>query len=61
MKHQESKQEARSKRSPEETMDENEGFEDQLWYLELKFGVELLSFQCLVKSDGPKIYRNESV
>ena len=47
--------------SPEATLDEKGGFEDQLWYLELKFGNELLSFQFLVKSDGLKIHRNEFV
>ena len=47
--------------SPEATLDEKGGFEDQLCYLELKFGNELLRFQCLVKTDGFKIHRNEFV
>ena len=47
--------------SPEATLDEEGGFEDQLLYLELKLGNELLSFQCLVKTDGLKSHRNEFV
>ena len=44
----------RSKRSPDGSLDEKGGFEDQLLYPELKFGVGKVSFQCLVKSDVPK-------
>ena len=43
-----------SKRSPEGLLDEKEGFEDQLSYLEMKFGGRKWSFQCLVKTDDPK-------
>ena len=43
-----------SKRSPERLLDAKGGFDDQLSYPELTFGGRKLSFQCLVKSDGPK-------
>ena len=42
-------------------MDKNNGFEHQLWHLELQIWVEMLSSWCLVKSDGLKNYRYESV
>ena len=43
-----------SKRSPERSLDEKGGFEDQLSYSELTFGGRKWSFPCLVKSDDPK-------
>ena len=50
-----------TKRSLKGTVDEKDGIEEQLWYFELKFGSAWLSFQCLVKSDVPRIHRNEFV
>ena len=45
---------SRIKRSPERLLDEKRGFEDQLSYPKLKFGVGKVSFRCLLKSYGLK-------
>ena len=43
-----------SQRSPEGLLDAKGGFEDESSYPKLKFGGRKSTFQCLLKSNGPK-------